>query len=266
MIFNICKEICKHCLKNVGLGHPHFECSSCNSIFHARCFKACKAEVINENFYCVNCKHAIAKKFNPFKVMIGNVDETVDPYLQKMSDILEYCKPHTIKSANTEINPLLAENLSMLFQNIDGNRTNFDSFTTEIDRITGKFRVIGLAETNIGHDESPVYYLEGYNSFYQEKHVNKSKGTGVAIYLDVNLNGVVNDQLSWITKNLETLFVTIQGPEPVHVGVLYRPPSGNPIEALEELEKILELCPKKNVHILGDFNINLHDQSNALRG
>ena len=196
--------------------------------------------------------------------MIGNVDETVDPYLQKMSDILEYCKPHTMKSVNTEINPLLTENLSMLFQNIDGNKTNFDSFTTEIDRITGKFRVIGLAETNIGSDESSVYYLEGYNSFYQEKHVNKSKGTGVAIYLDVNLNGVVNDQLSWITKNLETLFVTIQGPEPVHVGVLYRPPSGNPIEALEELEKILELCPKKNVHILGDFNINLHDQSNAL--
>ena len=196
--------------------------------------------------------------------MIGNVDETVDPYLQKMSDILEYCKPHTIKSVNTEVNPLLADNLSMIFQNIDGNRTNFDSFITEIDRITGKFQVIGLAETNIGPDESSVYYLEGYNSFYQEKHVNKSKGTGVAIYLDANLNGVVNDQLSWITKNLETLFVTIQGPEPVYVGVLYRPPSGNPIEALEELEKILELCPKKNVHILGDFNINLHDQSNAL--
>lgn len=181
-----------------------------------------------------------------------------------MSDILESCKSYTTQSLNNEISPILADNLSMLFQNIDGNRTNFDSFNTEIDRIAGKFQVIGLAETNVGSDESSVYHLEGYNSFYQDKHVNKSRGTGVAIYLDENFNGVINDRLSWITKNLETLFVTILGPEPINVGVLYRPPSGDPVEALEELRKILELCPKKNVHIMGDFNINLHDQSNSL--
>ena len=43
-----------------------------------------------------------------------------------------------------------------------------------------------------------------------------------------------------------------------------RPPSGSASEALEELRKVFELCPKENVHILGDFNLNLHDETSAL--
>ena len=119
----------------------------------------------------------------------------------------------------------------MLFQNIDGNKTNFDTLSIELDRITARFKVIGLAETNVGTDESNVYCLDGYNCFYQDKHVNKSKGTGVALYLDDSLNGVVNDQVSWVSKNLETLFVTIQNDKPVNIGVVYRPPSGSALEA-----------------------------------
>ena len=152
----------------------------------------------------------------------------------------------------------------MIFQNIDGNRTNFDAFSLDIERIAFRFQIIGLAETNIGADESPVYKLEGYNAYYQEKHVNKAKGTGVALYVEDSLNAVVNDDLSWVTKNLETLFVTIQHDEPLHVCIVYRPPGGDSTEALLELEKIIELCPKKSVNFLGDFNINLHDLKSKL--
>ena len=74
-----------------------------------------------------------------------------------------------------------------------------------------------------------------FNCFYQDKHINKAKGSGVALYLKDELNGVVNEELSCVTKNLETLFITIQHDEPLHVGVLYRPPSGNASEALIEL-------------------------------
>ena len=100
----------------------------------------------------------------------------------------------------------------MIFQNVDGNRTNFDSFNLELDRISEKLHVIGLAETNVGAEESTVYNIEGYNCFYQDKHVNKSKGSGVALYLIESLNGVVNDELSWVSKNLETLFITTRKP------------------------------------------------------
>ena len=187
-------------------------------------------------------------------------EDDIDPYLQKISDILEQCRSFSIKDFNTGMQPYVNNNCSMIFQNIDGNRTNFDAFSMDLERISLKFQIIGIAETNIGIDESTVYKLEGYNSYYQEKHVNKNKGTGVALYIEESLNAVVNDNLSWVTKNLETLFVTIQHDQPLHVCAVYRPPSGDSSEALAELQKILQLCPKKNVHFLGDFNINLHDE------
>ena len=264
MINRLPKEKCDHCSKVISLGLPHFECYNCTRILHAKCFKASKAEVVNDNFYCTHCKHSISKKYNPFKLMTDPELNECDPCLQKIADILESCRSYSINDMNTLIKPYFENNCSMIFQNIDGNRTNFDAFSVELDRISQKFQVIGLAETNVGTDESDVYQIEGYNCFYQDKHINKIKGTGVALYLTNKLNGVVNDDLSWVSKNLESLFITIQHDEPVHVGVLYRPPSGDSVEALNEFKKIIELCPKNNTYILGDFNVNLHDESNKL--
>ena len=244
------------------LGIPHFECYSCNKIFHGKCFKSSKAEAINNNLYCISCKTNTTKRYNPFKSMIDCKEDDIDPYLQKMSDILEKCKSYSIKDFNKEMQIYSQNSFRMVFQNIDGNKTNFDAFNIEIERLSLKFQIIGLAETNIGSEESPAYKLEGYIPYYQEKHVNKSKGTGIALYIEDSLNAVINEDLSWVTKNLETLFVTIQHAEPLHVGVIYRPPSGNPTEAIAELQKILESCPKKNLHLLGDYNIDLHADSN----
>ena len=260
MINRLQKEICNHCQKSIGLGLPHFECFNCNRILHAKCFKSSQAQIINENFYCTNCKHSIPIKYNPFKVMV----DSDDPCIQKISDMLESCKSYTLKEFNTLMKPHFENNCSMIFQNIDGNKTNFDAFTMELDRIAGKFQFIGLAETNVTIDESSVYHLEGYNRFYQDKYVNKVKGSGVALYIKDTLNGVVNDELSWVSENLETIFVTVQHDEPLHVGVVYRPPSGNSTEALNELKKIIEQCPKNNVHLIGDFNIDLHDENTKL--
>ena len=50
---------------------------------------------------------------------------------------------------------------------------------------------------------------------------------------------------------------------PVSVGVLYRPPSGDAKEALNELHNIIEMLPKQPVHLMGDFNINLHHDNNC---
>ena len=85
---------------------------------------------------------------------------TVTHVLQKMSDVLENCRSYAIKDFNTQIKPCFASNSSMIFQNIDGNKTNFDAFSMELDQIAEKFKIIGLAETNIGIEESTVYHLE----------------------------------------------------------------------------------------------------------
>ena len=264
MISRLPKELCNHCQKSIRLGLPHFECFNCSKILHAKCFKPSLAEVINDNFYCMNCKQSIPRRYNPFKTMVDLDTHDSDPGLQQMCDILENCKSYSINDLNTSMKPNFKENLAMIFQNIDGNKTNFDSFNLELDRISDKFHVVGIAETNVGADESSVYNIEGYNCFYQDKHINKSKGSGVALYLTDSLNGVVNDELSWISNNLETLFITIQHNEPVHVGVIYRPPSGNASEALTELGRILELCPRRNLHLLGDYNIDLHNRKDKI--
>ena len=43
----------------------------------------------------------------------------------------------------------MQSNFSTIFQNIDGNKTNFDTFSLELERVAEKFQIIGLAETNI---------------------------------------------------------------------------------------------------------------------
>ena len=86
--------------------------------------------------------------------MVDPETDDSDPGLQKMSDILDNCKSYSIKDLNTLIKPLFEKKFSMIFQNIDGNRTNFDSFNLELERISEKFHIIGLAETNIGIEES----------------------------------------------------------------------------------------------------------------
>ena len=61
---------------------------------------------------------------------------------------------------------------------------------------------------------------------------------------------------------LETLFLTIAGNRgAVSVGTLYRPPSGDINLAMEELTVILNKLQRMPVHVMGDFNINLHSKN-----
>ena len=42
------------------------------------------------------------------------------------------------------------------------------------------------------------------------------------------------------------------------IGVTYNPLSGENRLYFNELEKILENCPKENLYLMGDFNFDLH--------
>ena len=266
MINGLMKELCCHCQKSVNIGHQFFECTHCNKILHAKCFKPSNSEVINDNFYCSNCKINIIKRYNPIKCFLGDdVDddhEENDPEIIITSQILESCKNYSIHEFNSELSEKLKESAGMFFLNIDGNKSNFDSLSTELSRVKYDFPIIALAETNIDPDEKSVYQLENYNSFYQNTCKGKSKGTGVALYVHQSLTAVVNDSASKITSNLESLFITVQGKSnPIHVGVVYRPPSGEIEKFSSEFKTVIESLPTKFVHIMGDYNINLHNNS-----
>ena len=154
-------------------------------------------------------------------------------------------------------------NLSSLFVNIDGNKSNFDSLVTELHRIEHKFSVVALAETNIDSSEKDLYCLsEDYVSVYQSKIENKKKGSGLGLYINKKFNFTANDSLSLCNQDIEALFVNITGMERLTVvGVLYRPPNGDINKFNNEIENIFDELNTLNncdCYILGDFNINLH--------
>ncbi|KAL5260067.1 hypothetical protein ACHWQZ_G010252 [Mnemiopsis leidyi] len=207
-------------------------------------------------------------RYNPFKILI-DYDEheggSDDPILFKISQILDQCEPYSTSAFNTDLGETLKNNGRCLFLNIDGNRSNFDLFLAELDRLKYQFPIIALAETNINPEESSVYAIHGYKSFYQSTKSNKSKGSGVAIYVHESLNAVINGNASSVTDNLESLFIQIHDDSnPLNVGVIYRPPSGNSDIALTELDELMKTLPKSGVHIMGDFNINLLNRNNKL--
>ena len=246
MIVRLKKEPCCHCQKAINIGHKFFECFACNVILHAKCFRPSTAEVINDNFYCKTCKVNVVKRYNPFKCIVGDSDDSdeCDPEILTASQILETCKCYSMNEFNSEVADRMNELGSMFFLNIDGNKSNFDSLNLELSRIKHHFPIIALAETNTDPDESSVYQLDNYNSFYQNTYEGKHKGTGVAIYIHNSLNAVVNELASKITSNLESLFLTIQGnSNPVHVGVVYRPPSGDIEKFFSEFKAITEISP-----------------------
>ena len=109
------------------------------------------------------------RRYNPFFGMFDDLDsdkfyedesaEFVES-IEQQSKILEDCKNYTCKKLSELVKNDRDKyrNFSSIFMNIDGNKSNFDSFTTELHRIDHKFSVVALAETNIDSC-SCVYHL-----------------------------------------------------------------------------------------------------------
>ena len=274
MTIPLSKEVCGFCLKDIRIGQAITECNKCDKVIHTRCYIKSKFKIINLLSYCENCENSIDVRYNPYKLIELSKDDDDDENsdydydfteISKASYLLENCKAFSLENFNSMDPETFLNNMSTFFLNIDGNPSNFDKFMVELKQYKHCFSVIGLAETNISSDTSETYQIPGYYSFYQDKLPGKASGTGVALYIQNSYNATVNTNLSQVTENLETLFVTVSHENgPINIGVVYRPPSGNKVEALAELEAILENCPRKSVHILGDYNIDLHEDDNKL--
>ena len=86
----------------------------------------------------------------------------------------------------------------------------------------------------------------------------KIKGTGVALYVRNDLNASTLDRVGFCTPDIESYFVQISNTDdPITFGVIYRPPSGEIEKFIDAMHSIVSNLPKKNVHMLGDYNIDL---------
>ena len=261
------KNRCEGCNKFLLMHNQIVSCQTCRKITHSQCAKNMfDYNSVTGLWQCNACLSKNTLKYNPFSTIAYDkhdpvhIDEFED--ISEIKKILDSCKKYSPKTFSNLINlhKDSNKNLTALFNNIDGNASNFDMFVTDITRYNHAFSIIGIAETNVDIDCKDVYRIPGYVSEYNEKKTGKLKGSGVALYMKDDLIFSRRDDICQCTDNLEALFVTITNLEkPQTVGVLYRPPGGNDKEAIKEFDCLMLKVPDKNVILLGDFNFNLFD-------
>ena len=269
------KEVCGICTKFIRIGQPSLNCHKCDKIFHKVCHRKCKyLKPFREKFYCKNCIdcHDIIR-YNPFfdLTVVTKFDDK--PYndnepveylqsIQEISDILENCKNFNRMELSRHYNQLVSEKLQLFstyFHNIDGNQANFDTFCAHMNTLDTEFSIVGIAETNIDNSHKDLYKLSGnYSSVYLSKLENKSKGSGLGLYVNNRYNFTVAEDLCYNSEHLQSLFISIKNmDEPVTVGVLYRPPNGNISQFNSEMTDIISKIGDSMCYILGDINIDM---------
>ena len=271
MVPQLKKEKCDSCLKSISLGQSITECTNCTKIvIHTKCFKKSKFKNINGKFFCPECSGAIAIRYNPFKELMHDTlcdneelhqvqNSNIGNYSDDLTEanrVLENCTNLSVSSLKCIISE--EHNLNSYFYNIDGNKSNFDTFASEIARFDEKFLIIGLAETNVEAQQKDLYKLNNYKNFYNDKLQGKATGTGVALYIHDSFNAKVLHDACTTQPYIETMFVEVKkGNVTFNAGVIYRPPNSTITDFKLELEKIIKLLPKNLTLLLGDFNINL---------
>ena len=265
------------------------ECEICFTAIHTKCYKTAKFSSSNGIWACETCTSNLLPRYNPFYSPSQSVaseekfydDEGADDDIiaQSICRVLKNCMPYTVQdlnkiisqqknhsSHNTDKSSSETIQFSSYFLNIDGNKSNFNSFCIELRRISHEFSVISLAETNTDPELKNLYQIPGYNSFYQTISDGKSKGTGVALYVNENFNAEVVQELSISCDDIETLFVKLSLPSSsmnIWAGVIYRPPNGNKLNFLHKFEEICSKLPESGVRIMGDYNIDFLRMKNS---
>ena len=118
-----------------------------------------------------------------------------------------------------------------------------------------------FSETWFDDVDNSAYDLPNYISKHQVR--SDRGGGGVSIYIHSSLKFKERPDISIISKGIETLTLQISSDKTCNilVNVLYRPP----VEQYEQFENSLiaffsrtKNC-SKDIHIAGDFNLNLLD-------
>ena len=143
--------------------------------------------------------------------------------------------------------------MSITFNNIDGNASNFDAFITDLSQYKHKFSVIGIAETNIDECNKNPYNILGNNLEYSSKLANKFKGSGLGIYVIDKFQFTKLDKFCNCSPNLETLFIEVTNTvKPITIGIT-QTPSGDRLLFNKEVDALLQNFPTTLAPILSKF-------------
>ena len=126
-----------------------------------------------------------------------------------------------------------------------------------------KLDIIGLSETKIQKDQTPIYdiNLKGYDKYFTPTESTKG---GTIIYFNENLN--VNNRKDlerklYLSNKLESTFVEIinKGKKNIIIGCVYKHPSMDIDEFNSLFEDVMDRISYENkeFYLLGDFNLDL---------
>ena len=283
---------CETCFAQIDLFTDNIaQCKQCFKITHKNCIKSnvclsCLPVSLTDFNYpsVVNIDNDFYRSqpyFSPFQFYCHEVlnfvpnAEVLSDNLQQCSEILNSCEYYT----SYEFKSIECSNsLSFISLNVDGFKSNFDTFIINHNTMLSSERTIVdgyfLCETNVTESESSLFNIAGYNKFILDRICKdngklKHKGSGLAIYLHEKFLSVFRRvDLSVSTPNFEILCVeVILSFDKFFMLCCYRSPSGNFEKFIEKLNEILiklnDIKDHKS-YILGDFNVNLYNSNTAV--
>ena len=284
------------------------KCSLCKKGIHRKCiigikkkYLSCsREEIITE--YCCDCK-----KLFPFYNLDNEELSYVFLELNRLSDLdplyrkcykynnVDFLQPNEKSSDfDVEFNPdnniylntetdcsyIFTEQTNNFLKTYDGlliMQINYRSLNKKIDKLDNlidsldnKPNIISIAETWLKTDTplSP-YSITGYTIFNSPRTLNKSRGGGVALYVDTNLDAVLMKKFTGENNNFACIGISIKSSKNriTNVISLYRPPDTGVDNFTEEIEDLLK-NHNQQTYVCGDFNINLlkykqHDQTDS---
>ncbi len=170
--FNVIREKCSGCQRDIFCHNKIMLCQGCNDIYHAECSEQTfKFNHMKQIWTCMKCETFGLQRYNPFNSVIydkydPNTMES-DEDMETLSNILKNCSCYdktNFDCLTKDLNSKSKPYISVLFNNIDGNASNFDYFVANISQYKEKFDFIALAETNINEDNKDLFQINGYNS------------------------------------------------------------------------------------------------------
>lgn len=195
-----------------------------------------------------------------------NRNEIDSNFFQNQIKSTKYFSLVDLQSFSLESN----QNFSILHLNIRSLKKNFESFKSFIPKLNFQFSIICLTETWCRDGEfksNSNFLLEGYRSFHQSR-AGTQRGGGLCIFVHDSLSVKFRKDLCYNNADCESVCVEIltETSKNIIVNNIYRPPAGNIKQFKSYLKNFLKELNNthKTIFTVGDFNIDLLDQTNIM--
>lgn len=228
------KTTCNICQKTRKRYNNQLSCSDCQLLFHPSCIKKTFPRFKPNDFVwkCPTCTHAE----NDIPNTIHN-DKTQDPVTLKFNGIsIAHINVRDLLSTNTK------DDVHRILHNY-------------------KFHILGLSETWL-YEQIPdnEVHCSGYQTIRLDRPNIKSykqRGGGLLLYVTECFSVSKVNVIHNTTVEILHVKLTKEFLKPIHVVIVYKPPTTTTSTFIDSLKKHLEISNEFETYVLGDFNINM---------